>query len=321
MKTSIYLPDDMAQQARERGISISEVTQNALRGAMPANAFVSVPAITEIVGIPGVEPMLRVSLSVMTGGLPDGASAIFLVTGLLQADGGRTVSLGTAEPVLNQLSYGKAAPHALTLYAQWRLSAVGVERLEQIRAGGNFMLHVTVEYGLMGGITAPDWREPHRPIRGPYPEQPTEVIIKKHDWAQKVLEPWQQATAVLLVIPLPQVGATDEHRTIVARLATARQELDNGHWKPSISATREAIELLRKMRPAAIQAKAQDRALAEREAAILGRLADFVQSLFDHDSAASHPDPHLRAIAWNRENAAMALGTAASVAQAIFAHP
>jgi hypothetical protein len=183
------------------------------------------------------------------------------------------------------------------------------------------MLQITVEYGLMGGTGAPDWREPHRPIRGPFPQTPTQKIIKSHDWVQNVLEPWQQATAVSIVIPLPQVGATDQHRTIVARLTSARQDIDGGQWKSSIIATREAVELLRNMRPAAIKPKAQDRTLQEREAAVLDRLADFAQALFDYDSAAIHPDPHLRDIVWNRENAVFALGTAASVAQAIFAHP
>jgi hypothetical protein len=138
---------------------------------------------------------------------------------------------------------------------------------------------------------------------------------------QNVLEPWQQATAVSLVLPLPQAATTNEHRTIVARLASARHDIDDGQWKPSISATREAVELLRRMRPAVINTKAQDRTLSEREGAILDRLADFVQALFDLDSAASHPDPQLRDIAWNRENAVLALGAAASVAQAVFAHP
>ena len=75
------------------------------------------------------------------------------------------------------------------------------------------------------------------------------------------------------------------------------------------------------MRPAVMNPKAQDRTLSEREGAILDRLADFVQALFDFDSAASHPDPHLREITWNRENAVLALGAAVSVAQAVFAHP
>jgi len=124
---------------------------------------------------------------------------------------------------------------------------------------------------------------------------------------------------VTVVLPLPQAGATDEHRTIVARLTTARQELDRGNWKPSISATREAVGLLRQMRPVAIIARAQDRTLADREAAILDQLAGFIQALYDYESAAVHPDPHLRDIAWSRENAVLALGAAASAAQLIFA--
>ena len=177
MKTSIYLPDEMAQQARDRGISLSEVTQAALRGAMPDNAFVTVPGISDVRGIHGVEPVLQISLSAMTGGLPDGASAIFLVNALLQADRGHMIDMGTAEPLLKQLSYGRPEPHKFPLYARWRLSAAAIERFEQARAGGNFMLQVTIEYGLMGGTAAPDWRQPHRPIRGPS-DQPTQKIIR-----------------------------------------------------------------------------------------------------------------------------------------------
>jgi hypothetical protein len=321
MKTSIYLPDEMAQLARERGISLSEITQNALRGLMPANAFMSVPAITDVRGVPSVEPTLQVILQAVSGGLPDGASALFLIHGLLQADGGRTIDLGMAEPVFEQLSYGSPEPRKFQLQPRWRVSSAGIERLEQARAAGNFMLQVTVRYGLMGGTAAPDWEEPHRPVRAPFPAQPTQVIVKAHDWVQDVLEPWQQASAISLVIPLPQAGATDDQRAVVARLADARRELDKGQWKPSIAASREAVELLRTMRPAPINPKAQLRDPQEREAVILDRLSDLVQALFDCDSAASHPDPRLRGIIWNRGNALLALGTAASVAQMIFTYP
>lgn len=320
MKTSIYLPDDMAQVARERGISLSEITQNALRGLMPTQAFVSVPAITEVRGVPSIEPTLQVIMKAVTGGLPDGASALFLVHGLLQADSGRTVDLGMAEPFFEQLSYGPET-RELQLQPRWRITSSGIERLEQARAGRNLMLQVGVRYGLMGGIAAPGWEQPHRPVRVPFPAQPTQMIIKSHDWVRDVLEPWQQAAAVSLVIPLPQVGATAEMQATVARLADARRELDNGQWKASIAASREAVELLRKMRPDAVNPKAQQRTLPEREAVILDRLTDLARALFDHDSAASHPDPHLRGIAWTRENAVLALGTAASLAQVIFAHP
>lgn len=317
MKTSIYLPDDMAEVARERGVSLSEITQNALRGLMPASAFVSVPAIGEVRGVPGVEPVLQVVLQAVTGGLPDGASAMFLVHGLLQADTGRTVDLGMAEPFFEQLSYRPSETRKLQLQPRWRISPAGVERLEQVRAGGNFMLQVAVRYGLMGGTAAPGWEEPHRPVRVPFPAQPTQVTIKAHDWVRDVLEPWQQAAAVSLVIPLPQQGATDEHRAVIARLADARRELDRGNWKASIAASREVVELLRQMLPAPVTAKAQLCGLHEREAVMLDRLKDLAQAVFDYDSAASHADAHLRHIAWNRENAVLALGTAASLAQAI----
>jgi hypothetical protein len=125
---------------------------------------------------------------------------------------------------------------------------------------------------------------------------------------------------VSLVVALPQDGATDDHRTIVTRLVDAKRELDAGNWKPSIAASREACEQLRKMRPATVNPRSQQRELPEREAVILAKLGEFIQrGLFDHDSAASHPDEHLRDIAWNRENAVLALGTAASLAQLIFA--
>lgn len=79
------------------------------------------------------------------------------------------------------------------------------------------------------------------------------------------------------------------------------------------------------MRPprlsAPVSPRAQLRDLHEREGAILDRLKDLAQAMFDYDSAASHADPHLRHIAWNRENAVLALGTAASLAQVILAHP
>ena len=44
----------------------------------------------------------------------------------------------------------------------WRLSAAGVERLEQIGAGGGVMISVAIRYGLMEGTGAPDRREPHQ---------------------------------------------------------------------------------------------------------------------------------------------------------------
>ena len=200
----------------------------AMRSGYPDKAFVSVPSFGDVRGIPSYEPALQATLKVVTAGLPDGASALFLVTGQVQADSGRMADLGTAEPVFEQVSYGPDQPREFDSQVRWRLSSAGVERLEQIRAGGGFMMSVGVRYGLLGGTGAPDWREPHRPVRVPYPDQPVQIIIKAHDWVQNVLEPIQQAAAVSLVVALPQDRATDDHRTIVARLADAKRETGRG---------------------------------------------------------------------------------------------
>ncbi len=100
---------------------------------------------------------MQATLKVVTAGLPDGASALFVVTGQLQADSGRTAGLGTAEPVFEQLSYGSDQPREFDSQVRWRLSSAGIERLEQIRAGGGFMMSVGVRYGLLGGTGSPDW--------------------------------------------------------------------------------------------------------------------------------------------------------------------
>lgn len=287
--------------------------------AFPDKAYISVPAVTSVLGVEAVEPVLQATLKVVSCGLPDGAGALFIVTGLLTSTGRAVVDLGTAEPVLARLGVGGPDQHVDTVRARWRLSGTGVERLEQVRAGGGFTLEVGVEYGLMGGTGAPDWRQPERPIRVPWPDQPTQVLIKADDWVRDVLEPWKRGAAVSLVVALPGQGTTDDHRVIVDRLAEARRQLDRGEWKPSIAAAREACDQLRKMRPAAVHANARERGLAEREAVVLDKLKELAQALFDYDSAAAHPDPVVRDIAWNREHAVLALGTAASVAQLIFA--
>ncbi len=48
--------------------------------------------------------------------------------------------------------------------------------------------------------------------------------------------------------------------------------------KASVAASREACELLRKMRQAAVHPKAQQRGLAEREAVILDKMTELAQA-------------------------------------------
>jgi hypothetical protein len=281
----------------------------------------------ELRGIPAAEPILRLTFDVEAGGLSDGASALFLITGSVQAEAGRTLSLGTAAPVLKQLGFsareGGDTPYTTQVAAEWTLSDTAIERIEKIRDGGNVMIYPNFQYALISpGTAMPGWPQPQRPIRVPFPGQPTAVRVDAHQWVKDVLEQWQLAAAVSLVVAIPVGTATDEHRTIISRLSTAKQRLIAGtpdDLKASVAASREACELLRKMRPAAVNPVREQRDLAEREAVILDKMTELAQALFSYNSAASHTDPHLRDIAWRRENAVLALGTAASLAQLIFA--
>lgn len=281
----------------------------------------------ELRGIPAVEPILRLNFNIEAGGLADGASALFLVSASVHADSGRNLSLGAAAPVLRQLGHSNwsdgTSPVTTQVPAEWTLSDTAVERIEKIRDGGGLTIYPDFQHALFSpGTAMPDWPQPQRPIRVPGFGQPTVVRVDAHQWVKDVLEQWQLAAAVSLVVALPATGATDEHRTVISRLTTAKQHLTAGKpddIKASVAASREAVELLRTMRPAAVNPSAPRRGLAEREAVILDKTTELAQALFSYDSAASHTDPHLRDIAWSRENAVLALGTATSLAQLVFA--
>jgi hypothetical protein len=293
--------------------------------AFISNSYISATT-GELRGIPAAEPVLQLTFDLEAGGLSDGTTVLLPIHAHIQADGAGTVALGQAMPVVKQLGFRPRpddAPYETQVQAEWSLSDAAIESIEKARNGGGFTIHFTLGYTLISqGTAAPTWPQPQVPVRVPWPGNPTSERVDAHDWADKVLGGWQLASAVSIVVPLPAGSATDEHRVIAERLTTAKQLLQAGtpdSLKASVAASREACELLRKMRPAAVNAKAQQRTLAEREAVILDKMTELAQALFDYDSAASHTDPHLRDIAWRRENAVLALGTAASLAQLIFA--
>jgi hypothetical protein len=103
---------------------------------------------------------------------------------------------------------------------------------------------------------------------------------------------------------------------VIRDLTDARQSLDAGDWKDSIRASRDAVEVLRGMHDEHLSPK-KLRDVDEREAAILDAERQLIQSLFDYGSA-THPDLALRATAWTREHATLALATATAVAQRLF---
>ena len=275
-----------------------------------------------------LDPALEIELKIQADGLAQGVAAMILASchvrgAKLQAD------LGKAEPIITQLGFpsfeGGDKPYATSEYARWHLTQVGVEQLERVRDGGNLILYVTPEVVLLNhgepvpgthprpeGVHRPNVN-PHSPIRSTGQEQ---LDISAETWAHQVLTPWQQAAAVTLVVKLPEGTATDDHRTVIRDLTDARHRLDKGDWKGSIRASRDAVEVLRGMHDEHLNPR-RERDVEQREAAILDAERQLIQSLFDYGSA-THPDPGLRATAWTRERAMLALATATAVAQRLF---
>jgi hypothetical protein len=204
-------------------------------------------------GIPAAEPVLRLPFDVEVGGLSDGASALFLITGSLRAEAGRNLSLGTAAPVLRQLGFrareGGNSPYTTRVAAEWTLSDTAIERIEKIRDGANMVIYPNFEYALISpGTAMSSWSQPQRPLRVPFPGSRLPCgstgTIGLTTCSSSGNSPHR--------LPLPAGAATDEHRTIVSRLTTAKQRLTAGRpddLKASVAASGEAVELLRKMRP------------------------------------------------------------------------
>lgn len=275
-----------------------------------------------------LEPALEVELKIQADGFAPGVAAMILASCQVQ---GATLSadLGQAETIITQLGFPPResgdTPYVTRVFCRWRLSQASVEHLERVRNGGNVLVSVTPEVVLLNhgeslpgliprpeGVHRPNVN-PHSPIWHAGQEQ---LDIPADTWAREVLTPWQQAAAVTLVVKLPEGTATDDHRTVIRDLTDARQRLDAGDWKGSIRASRDAVEVLRGMHDENLNPKKQ-RDVGQREAAILDAERQLIQSLFDYGSA-THPDPVLRATAWTREHAMLALATATAVAQRLF---
>jgi hypothetical protein len=283
----------------------------------------------EVRGVPTADPALEVELKISADGFAPGVSAMLLPTCHAQGTTSPIV-LGQAEIIILQLGFepsqGGGKPYSTSEYARWRLTANAVEQLEQIRDGKDLTLHVSSTVVLLNhggslqdvnpqpvGVARPNVY-PHSPIWHAGQQQ---LRVTAETWAHWVLSPWQQAAAVTLVVKLPTATATDDHRTVVHALTDAKQRLDTGDWKGSIRASRDATEVLRSMHTQQLNPKKTQRTLDEREASILDAEHSLIQALFDYGSA-THPDPALRATAWNRQHAFLALATATAVAQRLF---
>lgn len=283
----------------------------------------------DVQGATGIDPRLRIELKIHAHGFAPGTAAMILPTCLVQG-AATALELGQAETIIVKLGYpAQADVHStvtLTEYAQWRLTPTAVESIERTRAGGSLTLSVTPKLVLLNhgnsleaiaprpaGRAGPNV-DPHCPI---WHVGQQHLTVQAPAWAHQVLTPWQQAAALTIVVELPTDTATDDHRTVIQNLTDAQQRLDAGDWKGSVRASRDAIEVLRRMHPERISAEKRGRTIDEREAAILDAELSVINALFSYGSA-THPDPHLRGIAWTREHAKLAIAVASAIAQRVF---
>jgi hypothetical protein len=286
-------------------------------------------ALGDVRGVPSGDVSLEVELKISADRFAPGVAAMILPACHAQG-AAASVILGRAETIIVQLGFtareGGDTPYTTREYARWNLTPTAVQHLEHARDGGDLTLYVTPEVVLLNhGEPLQDVHQPPDRAARPsvYPYSPIwhagqeQLTVKAETWARQVLTPWQQAAAVTLVVKLPADTATDDHRTVIRDLTDARQRLDAGDWKGSIRASRDAIEVLRGMHASHLNPQKTLRTIDEREAAILDAEHTLIQALFDYGSA-THPDPGLRAIAWTRQHAMLALATATAVAQRLF---
>jgi hypothetical protein len=286
-------------------------------------------AIGDVRGLYSADASLQVELKITADGFAPGVAAMILLECHVSGKAGSVV-LGQGQAIILQLGFtareGGDKPYTTREQARWNLSQTAVQRLENARDGNDLTLHVTPEVVLLNhGEPLQDVRQPPPGAARPnvYPHCPIwhapqeQLTISAEAWARQVLTPWQVAAAVTLIIKLPESAATDDHRTVIRALTDAQRHLTSGNYKECIRASREATEVLRGMHATQISSKRQLRTLDEREAAILDADLKLIQALYDYDSA-THPDPGLRDIAWNRQHALLALATAAAVAQRLF---
>jgi hypothetical protein len=210
-------------------------------------------------------------------------------------------------------------PDTLTaqqLLLQIDLGASAAMTLEDLRQGQGFRLQIDVTAlltspGVPGQDALPLPGARSNPSPHPQAHWQDQFEVSQADWNQ-VLASWNRGLAVPLAVPLPELVVGPDRALVVQRLIDAQARMNNGDFKGSLAASREAVELLRTLSAAGpLPRDPKDRNAAQRRHAL-------IQALFDLTSAAVHPDPVVRDTHWHRQDAMLALASAAAVAQRLF---
>ena len=253
-----------------------------------------------------------------TEGFPHISSAILFVT--IRVKGLKTCYgclLGISSPVPVSLgpnsSQGDGSERRENIIVPVQIDVASIENIENARQGDDFSLILDTKI-LIFNYSPPKTSEVEdSPIYSLVNDQ-QDLKIASTDWAQKVLQSWDRGVGIPIVIALPEVALSQERKDIARFLKEAWQKIDAGDYQGAFVEARKSIELIRKMTPSdkQIPASIKDRDISQRFSAV-------TQALFNLGSAASHTDEAILNYTPSREDAVALVGSAAALAQAVFA--
>jgi hypothetical protein len=280
--------------------------------------------IRRLQGLTGTASTLAMECELTALGFFPGAAAIVFAE-VHAWFSGSNLSLGAIRPAPVVLGYPRTQsfvgqpdlPSPLTEHLHLDLSGGAIMRLEELRAGGEFKLQVQVTCLL----TSPGSAEADAPPPpGARPSPSTHPLthwnherhVTREEWFS-VLRGWGTGISIPLGVAIPDALPDRDHVLVVAQLRDGLDRMHNGDFKGSIAASRQVAEVLRAKLGAADGLPKDPRQRTARQ-----RRSALAQSLFDLTSAAAHSDDHVRDEAWAREDALLALASAAALAQRVF---
>jgi hypothetical protein len=275
-------------------------------------------------GLTGATSTLALECELTALGFYPGAAAI-LFADVYAWFSGSHLSLGATRPAPVVLGYPQGQgfvgqpdlPSPVTEQLHLDLSSSAVMRLEELRAGGELKLQLQVTCLLTSrGCAEPDVPPPPgqrvAPSNHPVARWSHDRHVTREEWFY-VLEGWGAGIAIPLGVAIPDALPGRDRALVVVQLRDGLNRMHNGDFKGSMAASRQVVEVLRKMlgEDDVLPKGARQRTAHQRRRAL-------AQSLFDLTSAPAHSDDHVRDEAWSREDALLALASAAALAQRVF---
>ena len=188
-----------------------------------------------------------------------------------------------------------------------------IEGLEERRQGKDFSLRLDTTVLLVDEGDAVAKQQQVYDATRPLTRAQDPLRISQADWSA-VLEGWERGVGFTILVPIAATEPNVDRAEVVRHIRSARQKIDGGDYTGSFTESRLALELLRKLTPAALPLprNSRDRTPPQRIRAVL-------EALYDIGSMTQHTDPAIKEFSPVRADAVgLAAGTA-SIAQQVYA--